>query len=502
MEWTDRYQHDLVLTIRVWPRTPLTVKRGLEEKEFPINGMTINKNENLEACHSFNQRGFLAWEMSQEDAYKLSAAGGAGAKFGKMVVRTPGSKFNTVKKECWLEVPLTIYPKAWRRSGELDPIMRGTEDEIAEQVKRVWAQDIERAKDWAQKELGYTPKEREIWTEDLPREFTGVHYVMNPELADLNTLAEQVMKGKAILVDTRLRNVVSIDEIDRALEYWVVPGKKPDEPGGAFMGYCLGRSVFWCENADIPEWMRGDGPEAVADYRSQERREKRLGKIKAKFVEQVTEGVARHYGINRERVARRFIEEGFMDWIIEEAEKTANDRHREETFPGLDALCKGPASEACKVIAFCIDSMAIRPPEPPPPMVDLKRQKQREEYQRKKIDAFNALPPEEQEKILAKRNHRQRNRPERVARRIVEAYAASEGRAGEVDAIVEELTLNGVFGLILNGLKTRKDTINGSHFMDAQAAMLVHIGAKAVGLLKAYRLGEACDERGIGTGLA
>ena len=58
------------------------------------------------------------------------------------------------------------------------------------------------------------------------------------------------------------------------------------------------------------------------------------------------------------------------------------------------------------------------------------------------------------------------------------------------------------FGLILNGLKTRKDTINGSHFMDAQAAMLVHIGAKAVGLLKAYRLGEACDERGIGTGLA
>ena len=63
-------------------------------------------------------------------------------------------------------------------------------------------------------------------------------------------------------------------------------------------------------------------------------------------------------------------------------------------------------------------------------------------------------------------------------------------------------TLNGVFGLILNGLKTRKDTINGSHFMDAQAAMLVHIGAKAVGLLKAYRMDAACDERGIGTGLA
>lgn len=500
MEWTDRYQHELLLTIRVWPRTPLTVKRGLEEKEFPINGMTINKNENLEACHSFNQRGFLAWEMSKEDAYKLSAAGAAGAKFGKLVVRTPGTKLNTTKKECWLEVPLTIYPKAWRRSGELDPIMRGTEDEIAEQVKRVWVQDIERAKEWALKELGYAPKERDMWAEDLPREFTGVHYVMNPELADLNTLAEEVMKGKAILVDTRLRNVISIEDIDKALEYWVLPGKKPDEPGGAFMGYCLGRSVFWCENADIPEWMRGDGPEAVADYRAQERREKRLGKIRAKFVEQVTEGVARHYGINRERVARRFIEEGFMDWIIEEAEKVANDKHREETFPGFDALCKGPATEACKVIQFCIDSMAIRPPEPIPAMPDIRRQKAREEYQKKKLDKFYALPIEEQEKILAKRAHRQRNRPERVARRIVEAYAAAEGRMAEVDAIVEELTANGVFELILNGLKTRKDMISGSHFMDSQAEMLVRIGAKAVGLLKAYRLGEACDVMSIGTG--
>lgn len=493
MEWTDRYQHDLLLTIRVWPRTPLTVKRGLEEKEFPINGMTINKNENLEVCHSFNQRGFLAWEMSKEDAYKLSAAGAAGAKFGKLLVRTPGSKLNTVKKECWLEVPLTIYPRAWRRTHEQNPIMRGTEEEISEQVKHVWKQDIERAKDWAQKELGYTPKEREIWAEDLPREFTGVHYVMNPELADLNTLAEQVMKGKAILVDTRLRNVISIEDIDKALAYWVLPGKKPDEPGGAFMGYCLGRSVFWCENADIPEWMRGDGAEAVADYRAKERREKRAGKIKARFIEQVTEGVARHYGISRERVARRFIEEGFMDWIIEEAEKVANDKHREETFPGFTALCQGPATEACKVIAFCIDSMAIRPPEPPPPMPDIRRQKAREEYRRKKIDEFNALPPEEQAAIIAKREHRQRNRPERVARRIVEAYAAEEGRTGDVDVLVEELTANGVFGLLLNALKTRSDMNSASHFSDAQAAMLVRLGAKAIRLLKAYRMGESWD---------
>ena len=87
-------------------------------------------------------------------------------------------------------------------------------------------------------------------------------------------------------------------------------------------------------------------------------------------------------------------------------------------------------------------------------------------------------------------------------------YASLEAHCKADEDYTEEFvalrlkTLNGVFGLILNGLKTRKDTINGSHFMDAQAAMLVRIGAKAVGLLKAYRLGEACDERGIGTGLA
>ena len=42
-----------------------------------------------------------------------------------------------------------------------------------------------------------------------------------------------------------------------------------------------------------------------------------------------------------------------------------------------------------------IDAMAIRPPAPIPPMLTPKQQEARLEYRRKKIDAFNALPPEE-----------------------------------------------------------------------------------------------------------
>ena len=55
---------------------------------------------------------------------------------------------------------------------------------------------------------------------------------------------------------------------------------------------------------------------------------------------------------------------------------------------------------------------------------------QRLEYRRKKIDAFNALPPEEHECIIAAKRHWERNRPERIVERIVADYA-EDGRTAE-----------------------------------------------------------------------
>ena len=493
MTWTNRYQHELTLSIRVWPQGERAFEESMSAPEWSVDGFSMNRDCHMCAAHKFGHRRFFYWEMSDVDADRLACAGHAGAKFGKMVVRTPGTKYNTAKMECWLEVPLTLNPKAWRRKNEIDPIMRGTEEEIAREVQEVWAMDNRRAGYWRGEYYGFTKAQQKEYVESLPvREFTGVDYIINPEIADLNLLAEAVMKGRAILVDRRLANRLDINEIDRALDCWRIPGAAPDAPGGEFNPLQLGRSVFWCENASVPEWLRGDGEEAVKKYRTEAHYDKQRAKTQKHYIEKVTERVAKRYGISRDRVAARFIEEGFIDWMAEESEKIWDDPKLAK-FPGVDAKCQGPIGEAVKILTFCIDAMAIRPPAPVPPMLTPKQQEQRLEYRRKKLDAFNKLPPEEQEKILAKKRHRERNHPEQIARRIIAAYAAEEGRT--VEDVLVEVQQCGIFDLLLNGLKTRREAASGTTTTDETSKMYERIGPKAIRLLKRCRTGEAIEAR-------
>ena len=455
MEWTNRYQHKMTLAIRVWPEGEPAQKASCEKSEWTVDGTIINRNEHLAVCHFHTKKLHYNWEMSDADANRLAAAGSAGAKFGKMIVRTPGTLNNSVKKECWLEVPLIIYPMA-PELDELhyDSVMRGSEAEIAETVKAAWRRDINRARRWRQKRYGYGQASLDEWQAEQPvREFTGVHYIVNPELIDLQMLAEIVMEGKAILVDKRLKGTVSVREINHALSYWVDKSKAPDEPGGEFMGWELGRSIFWCENADIPEWLRSDGRATVKEIRRAARRERMSGKMQRYYIEQVTNRIAKKYGISRERVASRFIEEGFLEWMAEESAKIIEDPARMK-FPGVEARCHGPVDDAVKALSFCIDCMAIRPPDPIPPLLTPKQQELRLEYQRKKLDAFNKLSPEEQAKVIAKREHRARNTPEGLLKRIVTAYAAEEGRDRE--EVFAELRDRGIVDLVISGLKMRR----------------------------------------------
>lgn len=495
MIWTNRYQHELTLPIRVWPKGERAFKESMTQPTWSVDGFSMNRDCHMCAAHKFAHRRFFYWEMSDADAARLADAGHAGARFGEMVVRTPGTKYNTAKMECWLEVPLVLNPKAWKRQqyDKGDPIMRGSEEEIAETVKAVWENDITRAKKWQHEYYGFSAEQLEERFADYPRrEFTGIHYLMNPELADLNLLAEQVQKGKAILVDYNLRNRLDIGQIDRALDYWRIPGAEPDAPGGEFNPLQLGRSVFWCEDASIPEWMRGDGKEAVKEYKRNAHEDKMRAKTQKYYIEHVTERVAKHYGISRDRVAARFIEEGFLEWMADESERIWNDPSRAQ-FKSVQGRCHGPVDEAAKILIFAIDAMAIRPPAPVPPMLTPKQQEARLEYRRKKIDAFNALPPEEQERILAKKRHRERNRPERIVERIIAAYAADEGRTAE-DALME-IQGCGIFDLLVNGIKTRKDAAKATQIVDAQAKFYERIGPKVIRLLKRCRTGEAIEAR-------
>ena len=494
MIWTNRYQVEKTLSIRVWPQGDLTFRKSMEASEWSVDGMTINRNERMVVCHKLALKLNIAWEIGDADLNRLAAAGHAGAKFGKMVVRTPGTKYNNAKMECWLEVPLTLNPKAWKRTvKEIDPVMRGSEEQIAETVKATWEQDLKRAGNWMHEYYGFTERQQKEYIETLPkREFTGIHYLVNPALANLDALAEAVLKGKAILVDYNLRNRLDIREIDRALDCWTVKGAEPDAEGGEFNPLQLGRSVFWCEDASIPEWMRGDGKEAIREYKKDAHEEMMRARTQKYYIEHVTTRVAKRYGISRERVAARLVEEGFFDWMVEESDKIWNDPTRAH-LPGVDAKSHAAVDEGTKIICFAIDSMAIRPPAPVPPLLTDKQKELRLEYRRKKLDAFNALPKEEQERILAKKAHRERNRPENIAKRIIAAYAQQEGQ--ETDAAHAELVSLGIFDLILNGLKTRKDAGASTCLHDEQAKFYERIGPKVIRLLKRCRSGEAVDAR-------
>jgi len=491
MTWTNRYQHDMTLSIRVWPKNKRTIKASLKQKTWEVMGLMPNADDHLEAWFRYAINDMYAWEMSAEDSYRLASAGASGARFGDMIVRTPGTEENDVKMECWLEVPLTLNPKAWRRKeyGKGDPLMLGTDEQIGDMVKAVWENDITRAKKWDHEYYGFTKAQLEERYADYPRrEFTGLYYILNPELVDLNTLAGEVMKGKAILVDKRLKKRIDIDRIDRALDYWTVPGVEPEAPGGEFNPYQLGRSVFWCKDAQIPDWQRGEGVETVKRLRKEEHVEAMRSRVQKHYIEKVTERIAGHYGISRERVASRLIEEGFMDWMVERSEKIWEDPSLAR-FPGVEAKCQGPIGEAVKILTFCIDAMAIRPPDPLPPLLTPRQQEARLEYQRKKLDAFNKLTTEEQEKALARREHRNRNKPEGIVKRIVGIYALGEGRTA--DEVHAELVAEGVVDLLVNALKTRRDASKTGKFFDEQSKMYERIGPEAIRLLRQCRTGEA-----------
>ena len=492
MTWLNRYQHKMTLTMRVWPDSSRTHDAAVKGTEYKVDGMRYTANCRMAVTHRYGKAyvEYYSWELSKQDGDRLCSIGAAGARIDAMRVKCPGSMLTSVKQECWLEVEVTVYPHAidnnWMSKGNL---LHGKEDEMRPRVEELWASDWERNRKWVKRHYGYAVLKYRAWLETWEQErrtFTGVHYIMHKELIDIPLMARKIMEGKIVVIDWRLHQnyQVQMANIYDKLNYYVEPGRKPDEPGGEFMGYCLGRSVFWGDGFDVPPEVKAEGDAAVAAYREEEKREKFRRKVRQHFVEAVTTRVATFYGVSRETVMARFIEVGYVDWISERADEVA--ATYKPNGKGVDAMCKGPAGEATKVLKFCIDAMAIRPPDPPPVILDTKRQKAKIEYQRKKEDAFNALPPEEQQKVLAKREKRQRGTPQGLLKRIV-ARLVEEG-GGDADAIMAELTAEGVTDLILNAIRTQEERRGGRAQGEGQEA-IVRVGAKAVKVFRQCKTG-------------
>ena len=493
MTWINRYQHRMTVTLRAWPQNDRTHEASVKGTEYKVDGMRYTANCCMAVTHRYGktQVEYYAWELSKQDGERLCSIGTAGARIDGMRVKCPGTMLDSVKKECWLEVDVTVYPVAddCNRMGK-GTVLHGKEEDMRPRVEEIWAGDWDRNRKWCKRHFGYAVRKYDAWLKDWEgerRTFTGVYYIMHKELVDIPLMARKIMEGKIIVIDWRLHlnYQVQMSKIYDKLNYYIEPGKKPDEPGGEFMGYCLGRSVFWGDGLDVPSEVLAEGEAAVVAYRKEEKREKFRRKVRQHFVEDVTTRVATFYGVSREVVMSRFIEVGYLDWIGEQADRVAATYKPGEK--GMDAMCKGPAWEATKVLKFCIDAMAIRPPDPPPVILDPKRQKAKIEYQRQKEDAFNALPPEEQAKILAKREKRQRGTPQGLLKRIVARLAEDEKRT-DTDAIMAELTAEGITDLILNAIRTQNERRKGRAQGEGQEA-IVRIGAQAVRVFRQCKTG-------------
>jgi len=229
------------------------------------------------------------------------------------------------------------------------------------------------------------------------------------------------------------------------------------------------------------------GKAAAEEYRAKEKIEKRRREIRKKFVGMTTVRVAKFYGVSQELVMRRFLETGYIDWITDEADKVA-----EAPLPegkGFEYVCKGPAAEAAKVLGFCIDAMAIRPPDPPPVIYTGKKLAAKLEYQRKKEDAFNKLSPEEKAKVLAERERRQRGTPQGLLKRIVARLAQEDGK--DVDAVMSELTAEGITDLVINAIRTHNDRRKTKGNPDPIGQeVIVRLGTKAVRAFHKCKTGE------------
>ena len=497
MTWLNRYQHHMTLTMRAWPQNDRTHEAAIKATEYAVDGMRYTSNCRMAVTHRYGkpQSNYYSWELSKIDGERLCSIGTAGARIDAMRVKCPGTMLDSVKKECWLEVEVTVYPIAVENTRmSHGKLLHGKEEDMRPRVEEIWAGDWELNRKWCKRAFGYAVLKYRAWLEDWEKErrtFTGIYYIMHKELVNIPLMARKIMEGKIIVIDWRLHQnyQVQMSKIHAALDYYVEEGKQPDEPGGEFMGYCLGRSVFWGDGLDVPPEVLAEGEAAVAAYREEEKREKFRRKIRQHFVEDVTTRVATFYGVSRETVMARFIEVGYVDWISDRADQVAATYKPGEK--GIEAMCKGPAWELTKVLKFCIDAMAIRPPDPPPVLLDSRRQKAKLEYQRQKEDAFNKLPPEEQQKILAKREKRQRGTPQGLLKRIV-ARLAEEDKRTDTDAIMAELTAEGITDLILNSIRTQNERRKGRAQGEGQEA-IVRVGAQAVRVFRKCNTGAVVE---------
>ena len=355
MKFTGRFRHHLRFSFRVWPRGMFAIRTALKAKEWSVDGMTFNSNAKLEVVHRFGIKSFAPFELEDADADKLTSVGSANAVLGKMIVHCPGTFLETEKKECRLEVNVTVYPDAATakpfhlgKSLSIDCTEEGIPDALRENWDRMHTALVNH-------ERNSRGRKRQAFVDTIePYAYNGHVIISNPQLADINLIARHIMEGKAVLLDAATFTHRMTDLVKKRLDYYVVPGRKPDEEGGLFMGYQLGGYVFRYHRRKWADfWAHKD---EHLEHMHEIVRAKGQTNRRDVFCRTVIDRIAHKYGISEQRVMMRFVQSGILDYLIRSYEAAASDGRLQIRGDPLNDL-RGFISKAVRVVSFIVEGL-------------------------------------------------------------------------------------------------------------------------------------------------
>lgn len=330
-QFIGRWRHKHKLMLKCWPKWKLAYNAIQKEKLIPINGMRINEAGKAELWHQKSGVRAYVFEISDDDFDLLTSIPKAGAEMGKMVVHAPGSSDEKVKKECWVEVPVTVYPKAFTR--KITP--------------------------WGMGWNSCSP--RELFGESIEDAFglagmAGVRtvFVESDDDIDEEVILREVVENNAYIVlgcrpDKQKRYGVTTEagrRLIRKASYWVVPGRKPWEDGGELRGYQFAdRIVRWIRRIDPSR--REEVATLNLERMHASTRAKGVAVRRTYFLENTVTRFAERVGMSRQRVMARFLDDGIVEWLLRSV-----DNVKSVTARDAPTLLRGRVTDAVNALEF------------------------------------------------------------------------------------------------------------------------------------------------------
>ena len=318
-KYIGRWKHRLTLHFRVWPKFKETHEAIVKVKAIPINGIRINDDGKAEVWnHTSGGICGSVFEVSDDDFDVITAIPKAEARmpmYRNMVVRTPGTTDNRVKKECWLDVPVFAYPNAPERKITMWP-----EDALG---------------------LAGAPVGRVVFIE-------------NDEDVDEDIICREIVENDAMIVLNHRPGPghfggVSTEMGRRLIEkamFWTVPGRDPWANGGVLRGYQFpDRIVRW--NRRVNEENREENAANRLNRMHDSTREKGRSSRRKYFLENTVTRFAERVGMSRQRVMARFLDEGVVDWLMRSVDEVKPIMYREAS-----SLLRGRISDAVNALEF------------------------------------------------------------------------------------------------------------------------------------------------------